>query len=179
MQISKVLVLSVVIAATGLLTNCKTRMIDFTIISTKNVDISEMAKYKRGTTRIEGIDNAWMILFIPTGAPTMKQAIDNAIQKVPGAVALVDGVVYQDFLHAILIARFGFIVEGTPVIDPKLAAASPVQRKSDYMIVMPNKKTGESELYYLNKTDYLAAKQAMLDHDHETAEQIILTKGVM
>ena len=58
---------------------------------------------------------------IPTGEPNAKEAIDRAIQKQPGAVGLLDGVIYKHGWYIPYIyGQFSFEVEGTPLIDPKL-----------------------------------------------------------
>jgi hypothetical protein len=72
---------------------CTTRLVDFTMISTKNIDLSRSADFRRAQQRVKGKDEAMIIIFIPTGVPNMKEAIDRALESVPGAVALVDGVV--------------------------------------------------------------------------------------
>src|SRR5262245_42913369 len=78
-----------------ILTSCTTRIVDFTIISTKNIDISKGATFQRGKSRVEGIDKVYVIVIIPTGFPNVKEAVDRAIESLPGAVALLDGVVTQ------------------------------------------------------------------------------------
>jgi len=102
-------------------TGCKTRFVDFTIISTKNVDLSKMGTFKRGA-RTEGVDKIYIIIFIPTGQPNLKEAIDRAIESVPGGVALLDGVVSQGFFYIPYIyGEANFTVEGTVLIDPSLS----------------------------------------------------------
>jgi hypothetical protein len=55
----------------------------------------------------------------------MKEAIDQAIESKPGAVALVDGVVYQKIWYIPYIyGQSGFTVEGTPLIDPALTGGA-------------------------------------------------------
>ncbi len=96
------------------LVGCTTRVTDFTIISTKNhsINVKESAK----GPRVLGEDMAAMILFIPTGAPNVKNAVDRAIENAgPGFDALVDGVVNYYYAYFILGASFGYKVEGTPV----------------------------------------------------------------
>ena len=108
---------------------CTTRLVDFTMISTKNVDLSKGASFTRGPHRIEGIDMVHMIILIPTGVPNMKEAIDRAIETVPGAVALMDGVVSQKVWFIPLIyGQSMFVVEGTPLIDPSLVSEKPIGR---------------------------------------------------
>ncbi|MCX6967266.1 MAG: hypothetical protein NTZ46_05700 [Verrucomicrobia bacterium] len=109
----------------ALLTGCTTRLTDFTIISTKNVDLSVIGRAKRGAARVEGKDLAHIIIFIPTGVPNMKEAIDRAIESVPGAVALVDGVLYQKFFWIPYIyGQTAYVVEGTPLINTAQASST-------------------------------------------------------
>jgi len=106
-----------------LLASCTTRLVDFTIISTKNLDLSKGASFERGRSRVEGIDKVYIIVLIPTGTPNMKEALDRAIESVPGAVALLDGVLTQKFWYIpYIFGQSAFLVEGTPLIDPALAA---------------------------------------------------------
>ena len=99
------------------LSGCTTvnRICDFTIISSKNIDLSRDANFKRGTTRVKGEDMVSNSGFIPV-IPNMKTAIDKAIESTPGTVALLDGVISQKTTTW----RVGYIVEGTPLIDPAL-----------------------------------------------------------
>ncbi len=95
------------------------RVVDFTTISTKNVDWSRAATFNRSSTRVEGKDTVHIICIIPTGIPDMKEAIDRAIESKPGGVALVDGVVYLNAWYIPLIyGQQSYVVEGTPLIDP-------------------------------------------------------------
>ncbi|NOU36089.1 MAG: SHOCT domain-containing protein [Kiritimatiellaceae bacterium] len=101
---------------------CTTRLVDFTTISTKNVDWSRAATFSRAPVRVEGKDVVHIIVFIPTGIPNMKEAIDQAIESKPGCVALVDGVVYQKLWWIPYIyGQSSFVVEGTPLIDSGLS----------------------------------------------------------
>lgn len=98
---------------------CSQRMVDFTVISSKNIDLSRGADFKRLPTRIKGEDRKSIIIFIPTGIPNAKEAMDNAIESVPGAVGLVDGVITQNSWYIPYIYGQTWIeVEGTPLIDP-------------------------------------------------------------
>ena len=103
-----------------LLSSCSQRMLDFTIVSTKNVDLSKASTFTRSKTRTEGTDIVHLIIYFPTGIPNMKEAIDRALEKVPGAIALVDGVVYHKYWWALVYGQHMYVVEGTPLIDPSL-----------------------------------------------------------
>lgn len=117
-SLSKVIVFS---CATLMLAGCSQRIADFTIMSSKNVDLSRGVDFKRLPTRVMGEDKKSMIIFFPTGIPNMKGAMDKAIESVPGAVGLVDGVVTEvNWYIPGLYGEYGYEVEGTPLIDPLL-----------------------------------------------------------
>ena len=95
--------------------SCTHRLVDFTVISSKNIPITEVGtEFKKATQRVKGVDKKWQILFIP-GIPSMKEAIDKAIEQYPGAVALTDGVVYSKMWTCGLFGQNKFVVEGTPL----------------------------------------------------------------
>jgi hypothetical protein len=114
------------LAVTGLaMAGCTTRIVDYTLLSTKNVDLSRAGTFKRGPNRITGVDSQLIILLIPNRGPAnLKAAVDDAIESVPGAVALVDGVVYTRNWDAILVGENAIIAEGTPLIDPSIPGAA-------------------------------------------------------
>jgi hypothetical protein len=150
---------------------CTTRLTDFTVLSTKNVDLSKMGTYTRGLSRVKGEDLAFIIIFIPTGQPHPKEAIDRAIQSVPGAVALVDGVVYQKGWWFIF-GQSGFMVEGTPLIDPALSGGH-VQLKSNYMLSLYNPQTKQQEVKFLDRETFTSAKQALDRHDEKAMSELL------
>jgi hypothetical protein len=103
------------------LANCSQRLTDFTIISSKNFDLSRSSEFKRTRNRVVGEDIAHTIIIIPTGIPNLKEALDRAIESTPGAVALVDGAVTWHFwLIPLVYGRTWYEVEGTPLVDQKL-----------------------------------------------------------
>lgn len=114
-------ILSIVLLTSFFVSGCSYRVVDFTIISTKNVDLSKAGTFTRGKTRNEGKDVAHVVVGFAIGRPSMKEAIDRALEQTPGAVALVDGVVYSKAWGALIYGQNIMIVEGTPLIDPSLA----------------------------------------------------------
>ncbi|MGO9243888.1 MAG: hypothetical protein ACLPT4_16280 [Verrucomicrobiia bacterium] len=156
----------------SLIVGCTTRLTDFTVLSTKNVDLSKMASYTRGISRVHGEDLITIIIFIPTGVPNAKEAIDRAIQSVPGAIALVDGVVYQKAWW-FLIGQSGFMVEGTPLIDPSLTGGH-TQLKSNYMLSFFNPQTKQQEVRYLDKETFATARQAFDRHDEKAMSELLV-----
>lgn len=145
---SKVLMISLVV----LLTACTTRLLDFTVVSSKNIDLSRADTFERGKSRVEGVDKAYIIIFIPTGIPNMKEAVDRALEKVPGAVALVDGVVSSKFAYFVLVAMSAYVVEGTPLIDPSLVDNAELE--SNYMVCTLDKNGEVDELNYIEESEY-------------------------
>lgn len=108
--------------------SCTHRVLDFTLVSSKNVDLSKFSTYKKGTGRATGIDLVHWIIIVPAGTVSIKEALDKAIEGTPGCVALLDGVIYTKFWWIPYIyGQESATVEGTPLIDPSLA-----QETSDY-----------------------------------------------
>lgn len=105
-----------------LLSGCATRLTDFTVISSKNIELSRMGEYQRVSTRVKGTDTVHIIIFIPTGLyPNAKSALDKAIESQPGGIALVDGVITRKgFYIPFIYGRDWYEVEGTVLVDPKL-----------------------------------------------------------
>ncbi|TPH10405.1 hypothetical protein [Haemophilus haemolyticus] len=96
------------LVAVGLLSACVTyRVGDFTLVSTKNVNLSSNSLV-RGE-RVTGIDKTTDVVY-------MKNAVDNAIEKNKCAVALSDAVIKfkNNFFTA------SYIAEGNLVIDRSL-----------------------------------------------------------
>lgn len=111
----------ILFTATILLSSCSQRITDFTILSSKNVDLSKANKFKRGRDRVEGRDVKHIIVLIPTGRSDIKQATDKAIESTPGAIALVDGVVsWHYWIVPWIYGQQWYQVEGTPLIDTDL-----------------------------------------------------------
>lgn len=95
------------------LSGCTTRVTDFTVISTKNTALT--VGHRKGN-RVTGESCAVVVLF-PFGIPSVKQAIDNAIENAgnPEYDALVDGVVYYKN-HSFLFGEICYEVQGTAVV---------------------------------------------------------------
>ncbi|MDY4873391.1 MAG: hypothetical protein SO133_00765 [Alloprevotella sp.] len=118
------------LAVVLLMSSCTQRLIDFTIISSKNVPITDKGtEFQKATSRVKGVDSKWSVLFVP-GIPNMKEAIDRAIEQYPGAVALTDGVVYQKSWTCFLLGQNKYIVEGTPLY-PDTNNGNPVQNTQE------------------------------------------------
>ena len=98
-------------------TSCTQRLIDFTIISSKNHGVKSKAPV---AARVMGKSQAVVVL-IPLGVPDIKAAVDNAIETAgPGYDALVDGVLYY-YNYSFIFGVMGYKIEGTPIKTQDLA----------------------------------------------------------
>lgn len=155
------------------LSGCTTRFVDYTLLSTKNVDLSKAGTFKRGPNRVTGEEDQYIIIFIPTAsAPHLKTAVDRAIESVPGAIALVDGVVSSRNWWFI-IGENAIIVEGTPLIDPSLPGAQ-ASLRADRFVSFYNSATGKQETKAVSKTTYQEIKDMVQHHDDARLSKMLL-----
>lgn len=113
----KIIIAALSVAA---LSGCVQRVGDFTVASTKNMDIKRSTHRIDESKRVSDRDIAHIIIFIPTGMPNMKEAMDKAIEQSPGAVGLSDVTVkignwYIPFIYG----QQYYEVEGNPVFEAK------------------------------------------------------------
>lgn len=145
------------LAVVLLMSSCTQRLIDFTIISSKNVPITDKGtEFQKATSRVKGVDSKWSVLFVP-GVPNMKEAIDRAIEQYPGAVALTDGVVYQKSWTCFLVGQNKYIVEGTPLY-PEQHDANHVQKGQE----VTNKYTPAPQQPVIQNDSYILEKMVIV-----------------
>ena len=115
------------LAAVLLSAGCSQTLGDFTILSTKNVDLSALSKsHRAGET--QGEDKTYIIIFIPTGVPNLKTAIDRAIEAVPGCYALSDArLTASSFYIPYVYGENSFSVKGTALVNHAQAAHFPTR----------------------------------------------------
>ena len=76
-------------AASSLLlaTGCSTRIAEFSVVSTKNVELSRIDVKKANVAHnVTGESRVYSILFIPTGTPTIQEAVDDALRHGGGDI---------------------------------------------------------------------------------------------
>jgi len=169
----KLRVIAPLVCAIVLLGGCKTRLIDYTLISSKNVDLTRIATFTKGSARATGRDEMYLIVIIPTKAKIdVKEALDQAIQSVPGAVALVDGVIYHEFDYYILGAYEAFMVEGTPLIDPSLPGAKQAMG-SRYMIGVATSRATQADFEQVDAQTFQAVKRYIVTKDNKHLEKLL------
>ncbi len=144
--------------ATIIFNSCSYRMLDFTLVSTKNVDLSKASSFERGKQRVEGEDMVHIVIYVPIGRPNLKEAVDRAIESTPGCIALVDGVIYSKFWWVpLLYGQSSFLVEGTPLIDPTLASNIPKYGK-----ISIDKQGKFKNIETISEEEYFAIKDGIL-----------------
>ena len=102
----------IALAASG----CTSQRIgDFTLLSTKNVDLSEMENYRRTGSRQDARDMKNSFQLYVGSVPSMEEAVDNAIEQIAGCRALVD--VSVKAVSKMFSA--GYEIEGECLVDPE------------------------------------------------------------
>ena len=90
---------------------CSQRLGDFSIMSTKNVDIG--ANYVKVEKNVQGKDMKPIYVVFPTGYPSIESAIDDALKKVNDSVIMTDVVLtYRYFYIPYVYGEYVFEVEG-------------------------------------------------------------------
>lgn len=106
------------IAVAFLLAACVNRIGDFTVASTKNIDIKKSLHVVDTKHRVKGQDTKHIIIFIPTGIPNIKEALDNAEEVIPTCVGLSNVTIKQGWWYIPYIyGQEWFEVEGNPVFE--------------------------------------------------------------
>lgn len=107
--------------ATLLFTSCSQNLFNFTIISTKNIELSKLSSLQKASEQTKGEDKASIIIIVPIKRIKVDQAISNTIDAIPGCVALLDGVVHiKSWYIPYIYGEQKFVVQATPLIDPSI-----------------------------------------------------------
>lgn len=102
-----------------MLTGCSTRIMDLTVASTNNIDLNKN-QYRIGE-KVEDIDKKSIIVFIPTGIPSIEEAISKAIEIDKCAVGLSDLAVYREsWWIPYIYGKMGYRVKGKLIYDTSL-----------------------------------------------------------
>lgn len=140
-----------------LLSSCTQRVLDFTIVSSKNIDIEHSHSFIKKNQRTQGKDMVHWIILIPTGVPHIKEALDKAIESTPGCVALMDGVItYKFWWIPYVYGKEYYIVEGTPLIDPN--SSSYIDSGATYGKIELDSKGEVKKIENFNESQYQALK---------------------
>ena len=89
------------------ISGCSTHITDFSMISSKNVNLNKVDIDKLPQSKnVIGKDKKFVFLFIPFGQPTIKGALNDALQKGNGDL-MVDASVY--------VTNWGFLIGQTGI----------------------------------------------------------------
>ena len=112
MRMVPLLLLAGVLIAGG----CSQRLGSFTVLSTKNVDLSNFStQTAKGLDRVRGEDCAHIICIFPTKVPSFEEAIDVALEE-NNAYMLSDAVVkFDSFYVPYIYGQSKYVAEGIPV----------------------------------------------------------------
>lgn len=147
--------------------SCSHRILDFTLISSKNVDLTKGATFIRGKGRVEGTDMVHWIICFPTGTVNIKEAVDRAIESTPGCVALLDGVIYSKFWWIPYIyGQQSATIEGLPLIDPSVSLNT--EESPAYGKIELDKNGEIKKVESLSSEEYLALKGKIVKESKET-----------
>lgn len=110
--------LTVLVASLLLLCSCQTRLMDMTIATTKNIDLNNVQQYATlPNARVRGENSTHIITVIPLGYPSVKEAIDRAVeQNGSNCVGLSNVVFYESSWYIpLLYGRITVTAEGDPI----------------------------------------------------------------
>ena len=102
-----IIILSIVLLVIG----CTQRLGDFTVMSTRNVDLN--ANYVKVENNVIGQDKKSIIIIIPTGIPNIEAAIDQALKSVDGGALMTDvSLTYKWYWIPYIYGEYIYEVEG-------------------------------------------------------------------
>lgn len=110
---------ALILLAVGLLSSCSHRVLDVTVLSTKNIDLNNVQGYSTNTNqRVTGDAYAHVFCFIPWGYPSAKEAADRAVEQSGSqCVGLTNATFTEKFWWIPLIyGRIYMEVEGDPIM---------------------------------------------------------------
>jgi len=102
---------------------CATRILDLTIASTQSLDLSRVGEFKRSASVVKGTSTMItriLIFDVKIGKIDMKKAIDSALYKIPGAVALVNFRLDRRPLNFLIFALDQYVASGSALVDPNI-----------------------------------------------------------
>lgn len=153
--------LAITIFTVLFLTSCSQNLFNFTIVSTKNIELDKLSLLTKSATRTKGEDKASIIIFIPTRTIKIDQAISNTIDGIPGCVALLDGVVYSKvWWIPYIYGESKYVIEATPLIDKSISESSKALPK--YGKVTLEKNGDFKSIISISEAEYISEKNKLV-----------------
>ena len=128
----------------------------FTIISSKNVDLSRLGEMQRSSGKVATRKFNAKGAFIKDEKLSenyqLENALDSALEQIPGAVAMVDAKV--EYFHSKSFGKeqWGYKMEGTALVDPALVGENSKLPESDTIFFISDGSSGKVTL--LSESEY-------------------------
>lgn len=104
------------ILLTMLCSACSTNLGNFTVLSNKIVNVKEFDLDAAPQTKhVEGVDEKFIIIIIPTGAPSLSAAMNDAFRNTNADLLTNASIENQFFIIPYIFGRFAIKVEGNAV----------------------------------------------------------------
>ena len=134
----------------------------FTVISSKNVDLSRLGEMQRFPERTETKRFNTKVLFIThkiSDSYVLENALDSALESIPGAVALVDAKISY-YTKGGFSKKWGYKFEGTALVDSNILGSTELPAENDTLFIISDEDT--SVISFVSETDFNAAIDGMI-----------------
>ncbi len=157
--VSMIGMLILLVSVTVFISSCTTTKVEelgrFTIISSKNVDISRLGEMKRSSTKVETKRLNAKGIFIKNVTLSenyqLENALDSALEQIPGAVAMVDAKVEYFYYKGFGKTQWGYKFEGTALIDPSLISSDTALEQNDTIYFLSQ---GKNAITFITEEEY-------------------------
>ena len=128
----------------------------FTIISSKNVDLSRLGQMQRSTEKVAtqkfNAKGAFIKDVTLSENYQLENALDSALEQIPGAVAMIDAKV--EYFHSKSFGKeqWGYKMEGTALVDTSLVGENAAVPENGTIYFVSDESTGKVTL--LSETEY-------------------------
>ncbi len=104
------------LCALGPLAGCEQRLGDFTFLSSKNIDLSNLdMDAEEGAPIVEGEDSKLIIFIFGSGPPNLKEAVDRAIEAGDGTALSDVSIYFTNWYIPYIVGESKFRVRGKVV----------------------------------------------------------------
>lgn len=159
----------VVLLTLTVLTGCTTQgertLGRFSIVSSRNIELTKLAEMNRCLEKTATAERSVKLLMSSkqlSDSYAMENALDDALSKIPGAIALLDAKLTYVFEKKITKEVGGYVFEGYALIDPALISDDnlpnvpptiPVSRDPHSYFFIPS-ETNENEFVSVSEKEF-------------------------
>ena len=130
----------------------------FTVISSKNVDLSRLGEMQKFAGKSETKKYNARFLFIRYSKISdnyiLENALDSALETIPGAVALVDAKVqyYKKTGFLGITGKWGYKFEGTALIDTDVVGEANLPSENETLFII--KDEASNEIAFVTESEF-------------------------